>query len=175
VDWVLFPRPEVTCPFLYHQFEQHRCAWPTSLIVDLGDDGGTFRQAWRVHTESWLTLPGDPRRWPQDVRVDDGAAVITLRNGRPALRVGPGLHTVRGTFLWERLPESLPVPRDTGLVSLRVLGAAVAVPVIDDGGNLWLREERAAGGRRSPAIASRCAFSAVSWTRSRCSSSQGWN
>lgn len=144
VDWVLLPEPEARCPFVYNQFGQRRCAWPTALELELGAGGGRFRQQWSVHAESWITLPGDARHWPQDVRLDDTAAALTQRNGRPALQVGPGRHTVSGTFPWNRLPESLPIPRDTGLVSLSVEGKPVAAPVIDDAGNLWLRDRVAA-------------------------------
>lgn len=143
VDWVLFPDQEARCPYLYNQFEQRRCAWPTALELDLAEAGGRFHQQWSVQTESWITLPGDVKRWPQDVRVDDAAAAVTQRNGRPAVRVAPGRHTLSGNFTWDKLPESLPIPRDTGLVSLAVAGQAIAAPVVDDAGNVWLRDRHA--------------------------------
>jgi len=69
--------------------------------------------------------------------------VVTQRNGRPAIRVGAGRHTVSGELQWDRLPESLPIPRDTGLITLKVFGKSVASPIVDNAGNLWLREQRA--------------------------------
>ena len=143
VEWVLFPQKEITCPFLYNQFEQHRCAWPTTLELEISERGGKFRQHWQVHVDSWIPLPGDVRRWPQDVRIDDAAAVVTQRNGRPAVRIKAGRHAVSGELQWDRLPESLPIPRETGLITLNVRGQAVATPIVDNGGNLWLRDQRA--------------------------------
>ena len=143
VEWVLFPQKEITCPFLYNQFEQHRCAWPTALELDLGDRGGRFTQQWQVHADSWIMLPGDARHWPQNVRVDDGAASVTQRGNRPALQLTPGRHRVSGEFQWDKLPESLPIPRDTGLISLQAAGQPVAAPLVDDAGNLWIRDRHA--------------------------------
>jgi hypothetical protein len=52
-------------------------------------------------------------------RVDaGGAVVIERRAARPAER-GPA---PAGRFGWDRLPEVLPVPAQTGLVSLAVRG-----------------------------------------------------
>jgi hypothetical protein len=143
VDWVLFPQPEVVCPFLYNQFSQHRCAWPTALELNLEEKRGRFSQQWQVHAESWITLPGDARRWPQNVRVNELPARVTARDNRPAVRIGAGRHTVSGEFQWPQLPESLPVPRDTGLVTLVVSGKVVPVPLMDAAGNLWVRDRSA--------------------------------
>jgi hypothetical protein len=105
----------------------------------------------RVDARNAFALPGDAERWPEEVRVDGRPAAPSLAGGRPELRLEPGLHEVRGRFVWARLPAVLAVPRETGIVGLRLEGAAVPFPVRDELGRLWLRdagEEGQAGERR---------------------------
>lgn len=149
--WVLHGEEQKTCPFIYNRFDDHRCAWPTELDLELGGDGGRFKQAWQVDIDSWITLPGDAKRWPLDVSIDGVPVVVVQRNNRPAVWVKPGAHAVAGAFRWNKLPESLPVPRETGLIALGVEGKAVDVPVVDDGGNLWLKDRDAAASRTAVA------------------------
>ncbi|HLB31621.1 MAG TPA: hypothetical protein VJN91_08835, partial [Gammaproteobacteria bacterium] len=144
--WVLYGEESRTCPFVYNRFGDHRCAWPTALVLRLDAQGGTFSQSWQVHTQSWIALPGDPANWPQAVTVDDRPATLVRRNGRPQLQLDAGRHTLSGRFAWGRLPESLVIPRDTGLIDLEVSGSAVSAPVVDDTGNLWLKERAAEAG-----------------------------
>jgi hypothetical protein len=108
-------------------------------------------QELRLDAPSFVALPGDAERWPEDVRVDDEPAAPSLRDGRPELRLEPGLHELRGRFVWAQLPALLAVPQETGLVALRLGGAAVEFPERDELGRLWLRavgDEAQAGERR---------------------------
>ena len=143
--WVLYQQQEMTCPFLHSQPDAHWCAWPTALELSLADTGGRFTQQWQVHVESWITLPGDARHWPQDVTVNDAPASVTGHDGRPAIRLGPGRQQVSGAFAWAKLPESLPIPRNTGIIQLDVAGKDVGIPDVDEAGNLWLSQRRGAG------------------------------
>lgn len=139
VGWALYGAHNRTCPFLYNDFAEHRCAWPGTLQLDLSGHQGAFSQSWSVQRRSWITLPGDARHWPQQVTVDDAPAPVTVRKGRPAVRIDAGDHRIRGAFRWESQPESLALAPDTGLVSLTIDGRAVAFPDISKDGRLWLR------------------------------------
>lgn len=141
VDWVLHEVPDRDCPFLYNNHDQRRCAWPTSLALELDNDGGRFRQRWQVYQDSFLALPGDSKHWPQAVTVNDRSAVVQARDGRPMLYLAPGDYTVVGRFEWPQLPEALQVPADTGLLELAVNGQAIAFPDLNPQGQLWLREQ----------------------------------
>lgn len=149
--WVLYQEEEKTCPFLFSEFENHLCAWPSALDLGLTEQGGRFAQQWQVYADGWITLPGDARQWPQDVTVDDAAASVTEHDGRPAIRLKPGRHQIRGGFAWTRLPESLPIPRDTGIIQLEVAGRTVDSPDVDDAGNLWLKDRNAGGSKQAGA------------------------
>ncbi|NOZ10851.1 MAG: hypothetical protein GXP09_07435 [Gammaproteobacteria bacterium] len=140
VEWALHGEEQKTCPFTYNNEKQHYCAWPSELQLELDTRQGQFEQRWQVHSESWAALPGSPKHWPQSVKVDGQPAVVLNRGGRPTLKLAAGTHTVEGRFTWDRLPESLSIPRTTGLVGLKIKNRTVPFPNLDTGGRLWLRE-----------------------------------
>jgi hypothetical protein len=139
VNWVLQDQPEFDCPFLYNSFEQKRCSWPTQLNLDFTTTKGTFAISWDVFRESWVTLPGDQKHWPQNVTVNNKNAAVLEHNGLPAIKLPTGAHQIKGDFFWTAIPESLNIPADTGLVGLRINGANISVLSFRDG-QLWFTE-----------------------------------
>lgn len=139
-DWVLYGEEEIRCPFLYQNIKTRRCAWPTVLKLDLQSSQGSFSQQWHAYTDSFLTLPGDAKHWPQTVKVDGSDAIVVTRNGRPGVWVSAGKHSLSGRFHWSSMPESLLVPADTGLIDLKINNNVIPLPDIDASGKLWLRE-----------------------------------
>ncbi len=140
VKWVLQENEERTCPFLYQDSDQHRCVWPTSLQLTLDNKQGRFSQSWSVYKDSWLTLPGARGLWPQNVTLSNKPAIVNMHQGKPAIFVKAGIYTVSGQFLWDKLPETLSIPDDTGLLELSIQGRPVLFPDRDNQGRLWLRE-----------------------------------
>lgn len=142
--WVLHDQEDATCPFL-HGSDTRACAWPGRLELKLDDAGGRFTQAFKVYREAWLPLPGEAKRWPQAVQVDGRPAVVVPNadTGRPAVLLAAGEHTVTGAFAWDALPEALEIPPDTGLLSLAVKGAVVALPNRDGEGRVFLQRSAA--------------------------------
>jgi hypothetical protein len=114
------------------------CAWPGRLQLDLSPQGGRFTQRWVVYAESWVPLPGDAELWPQDTAGPEGPLPAVLRAGRPAVKLPPGDHTLAGRFDWQRRPDGLPLPPETGLVTLVLDGELVAAPRRERDGRLWL-------------------------------------
>ena len=74
VNWVLQDQPELGCPFIHNNYEQKRCSWPSQLDLDFIATKGTFGISWDVYKESWVTLPGDQKHWPQNVTANNKAA-----------------------------------------------------------------------------------------------------
>ncbi len=139
IPWIQHDKPEVACPFINDSAgEARRCQWPARLELDLGDKGGRFSQSWRVYTKGWVPLPGDARRWPQEVTVDGASAVVVTRGDRPGVELSPGTHAITGKFMWDSTPERLEVPPETGLLTLRLAGQDVPYPQRDASGALWL-------------------------------------
>jgi hypothetical protein len=139
VNWVLQDQPELGCPFIYNSYEQKRCSWPSQLGLDFTATKGTFAINWSVYKESWVTLPGDQKHWPQNVTANNKAATVLDRNGVPSIKLAAGAYQIKGDFFWEAIPESLNIPVDTGLIGLRINGATISMPSIRDG-QLWLTE-----------------------------------
>ena len=146
IEWVLHGNEDRRCPFVYTDATQRRCVWPTVLTLNLHNRQGQFTQTWQVYRDSWVSLPGSVQHWPQAVRINDEPALVSERQGRPAIHLTPGTHRVQGTFLWEQLPESLSIPDNTGLVTVTINDNPVVFPDLDNHGQLWLRDRDA--GRR---------------------------
>lgn len=143
VPWVLDQAPELGCTTVQGRAV---CLWPGRLSLELGTTGGTFALDLAADRALDLGLPGDALHWPQEVRLDGAPAPVFERDGGPRLRVGPGRHRVSGRFAWSRLPESLPVPAEIGVVALRLDGEPVGRPRRDEAGLLWLRASTEAAG-----------------------------
>lgn len=140
IPWVLQPLVDQACPYVHATSGERRCAWPSALALELGDTRGEFTQKWQTYAHGPAALPGDDRRWPQDVRVDGQPAVVIERDGRPQVMLDPGAHEITGVFLWDSMPEKLPVPAETGLLSLKLRNEAVPFPRRDNDGTLWLQK-----------------------------------
>jgi hypothetical protein len=136
VPWVLDSVPTLGCATVQGQAV---CLWPGRLALDLGAGGGTFGLDLSSDRPVEVRLPGGAERWPQDVRLDSASAPVFDRDGVPRLRAPVGRHRIAGRFTWARLPESLGVPPEIGLVDLRLDGQSVPRPRRDEGGLLWLR------------------------------------
>src|SRR6266481_4157057 len=148
-DWVMHGHEEAFCSLLQGSTDRRQCAWPSRLTLDLDGRAGRFTQDWLVQRAAWVPLPGDAARAPLDVRVDGKPAPVTFRSGVPSVRLERGAHTVSGTFAWDSLPELLPIPAETGLVSLALNGKPVAFPNRDPQGQLWLQRRAVASTEES--------------------------
>lgn len=139
VGWVLDAHPELECPLVDGQ---RLCAWPGRLMLELEDDGGTFRLDVVADRALDLPLPGDPAHWPQGVTLDGAPAPMRRLGEHPAVQLPAGRHRLVGRFRWSRLPESLAVPSEIALVDLRLRGVEVRFPRREAGGLLWLEASR---------------------------------
>ncbi|MGH6636657.1 MAG: hypothetical protein ACRED0_11200 [Gammaproteobacteria bacterium] len=140
IEWVLYAEPQRRCPFLYNAEEARRCAWPTRLQLNLGEKEGDFEILWHAYQTSEVKLPGGGLHWPQDVTADGKPLLVSQRDGRPVVELESGMHDIRGHLEWDRLPEELLIPEDSGIVGLTIQGQAVSSPRIGPEGKLWLRE-----------------------------------
>ncbi|MGD8932721.1 MAG: hypothetical protein PVI52_09130, partial [Chromatiales bacterium] len=138
IDWVLWEHQEQDCPMLYNA-AQRRCIWPAKLTLELNEQGGRFSQSLTVYRDVFVALPGSTRYWPQEVMIDGQPASLTGLEQSPQLLLEPGQHRIEGRFQWESLPETLPIPKATGLVSLIIEGEEQQHLQRKDG-QLWLRQ-----------------------------------
>lgn len=143
VPWVLEAHPDLACPLVG---EARLCAWPGVLRLELDDRGGSFELRVFADRALDLPLPGDAALFPREVSLDGRPALLRRLDAVPALALPAGEHAVRGAFRWQRLPESLPLPREIAVVDLRLRGAQVARPHREPGGLLWLAAREAEAG-----------------------------
>ena len=136
VPWVLDQVPTLGCATVQGQAV---CLWPGELKLDLGTSGGSFSLDLQADRAVDVRLPGSAEAWPQDVRLDGSPAPVFEHDGTPRLRAAGGRRHIAGRFAWARLPESLSVPAEIGLVDLRLDGQAVSRPRRDEAGLVWLR------------------------------------
>ena len=136
VPWVLDQVPSLGCATVQGQAV---CLWPGELKLDLAGSGGTFGLDLQADRAVDVRLPGSAEHWPQDVRLDGSPAPVFDHEGTPRLRAPAGRHRIAGRFAWARLPESLSVPAEIGLVDLRLDGQVLPRPRRDEAGLLWLR------------------------------------
>lgn len=148
VSWVLHDVDDHGCPPEYNSAENKRCVWAGRLELKLDGAGGAFRQSAKAYRKTWFALPGDAKRWPQNVTLDGMAAEVVSRNGQPGIWLPAGEHTLAGAFVWQALPDKLALTRETALIALSIKGQSVASPFIDESGLLWLARTavRAASG-----------------------------
>ena len=136
VPWVLDEVPTLGCATVQGQVV---CVWPGQLRLDTSSGGGSFGLDLSADRAADVRLPGTVEHWPQDVRLDGSPAPVFGADGTPRVRVAAGRHHLSGRFAWSRLPESLSVPAEIGLVDLRIDGQGVPRPRRDQPGLLWLR------------------------------------
>lgn len=126
------------------------CIWPSKLTLQVTPRRGTFSLDVQADAAGWLRLPGDAKYWPVSVTIDQKPAVVVENTNLPSLYLEPGHHVVAGELLWATPPESLPVPREIGIVALSVprdwaasttTSVEVEFPNRDEHGALWLHSE----------------------------------
>jgi hypothetical protein len=146
-NWVLDGQAFRHCPFLANtdgSGEGNRiCAWPARLTLELNQRGGRFTQTWESYSEGWVPLPGNLEYWPSAVTVNGVVAAVVARDGIPQIRASEGTFTIAGSFAWAKRPESLPIPAQTGMVSLNLDGHKVEQADRPDDA-VWLGKRREA-------------------------------
>jgi hypothetical protein len=140
-SWVLEKHPEIRCPVGFQDAGSRACIWPARLHLDVREDGANFEEVVTVFRTVWVEVPGDPDHWPIDIHRDGQPWTVLLRDGRPQVELPAGTHTLRGRFVWSRMPEALPIPVLAALVSFTKDARPVPRPTLR-AGKLWLTPKR---------------------------------
>ncbi|HSA59273.1 MAG TPA: hypothetical protein VLJ37_06265 [bacterium] len=138
--WVLKGREDQLCPF-FNGTAGTLCRWVSPMDLSLDDTKGSFSVQARIFEEAWIPLPGDADHWPQEVRAGGNALALVERDGRPQVFVPKGTYALTGVFSWDRLPDSLALPAEIGVVRLTLRGSPAARVQRDEDGRLWLESK----------------------------------
>ncbi|EIJ43265.1 hypothetical protein BegalDRAFT_2414 [Beggiatoa alba B18LD] len=139
IDWVLHEQTEKDCPYFY-QREEKLCRWASQLVISVEGQQARFKQSWHTFAAGTVALLGDANLWAQDVQLNGQPVAVMDIEGIPHIQLPAGESVVTGVLSWQRMPESIPVPPETGLVSLFIDGKPMAIPELDAEGRLWLRQ-----------------------------------
>lgn len=147
-QWLLKDYPQWDCPLIAQQKDRRLCAWPGVLQLEIARGKATFRQDWKLHGESVVTLPGSAEQWPYDVRIVslDGdlegrkrSVAVVYKGGKPTVTLEPGSYRLSGSLGWQEQPQYLSVPKHTALLSVRIGGKHISNLDIDSQGRLWIK------------------------------------
>lgn len=127
VEWVLHPHQNLNCPRDAQSGEVGRCAWVSSLNVDVSSRINFTMQV-QVFAASRVELPGSHPHWPTDVRANDAPVTVIGGNTRPSVMLDPGNYRLTGRINWGKQPSSLQLPKHTGIVNLQIDGKQVLRP-----------------------------------------------
>ncbi len=143
IPWVTEEHSERHCPFLYNDSRERYCDWPTAMQMELTPENGMFSMQGKVYQDSWVALPGGRSSWPQNVTLNQQPALVMDKDGIPSIKILanniPVSYQIKGEFLWQRIPDTLPMPMNTGLINLSINGNKIAAPNINDG-MLWIKD-----------------------------------
>ncbi len=138
LPWVLDAHRDLVCAQLGGQ---HNCAWPGTLQLDVGDDGGHFSLDVWLDRDDEVILPGDKHAWPLNVSVDGQPTVVEATpDGLARAQLQGGHHVVRGRFSWNSPPEVLSVPESIALLRWSLRDQAVET-VKREGDRLFLQQQ----------------------------------
>ena len=138
-DWVLHNQEEKLCPSTFNTSLRLTCSWPSRLEISASDGDGTFSQEWEIYAPTHVPLPGNSKTWPLSVSIAGKNIPVMDRGGSPSVFLPVGRHLIKGRWTWDTMPNTLVVPRKTGIVNLQLNGNAVAHPKRDQDGSLWLQ------------------------------------
>lgn len=144
IEWVLHGQEEIDCPLIYNSVANNICSWPSELELDFESRKAMFSQKWEVYSEGlWVQLPGNSKFWPALVEVNGEKWMVGKKNGNPAIFLeNSGVYTVTGVFNFDHRPEWIQIPKQSGLLSLKVSGQRVDFPHLDKMGRLWLKPDK---------------------------------
>jgi hypothetical protein len=139
-QWVMHEQTTYPCPFSPQDYNARVCAWPTSLHLELENNGASFSQHWQVYQSGYLALPGGDKLWPQSVMVNGTPAAIVTKDQRPWVYADAGAVDIRGRFEWASAPDAVPLPPETALLTVSRNGQRMAFPNLDAEGRFWLKQ-----------------------------------
>ncbi|MBH9551667.1 hypothetical protein [Inhella gelatinilytica] len=111
------------CPKAFDGQAEQPCVWPGHLSLKAEASGASFRMELQVLGKpAHVALPGEAGAWPQDVKSSGEALAVTEIDGRPAVWLTPGRHTVEGRLTWRTPPQDLQLPAGLGSLEASLSG-----------------------------------------------------
>ena len=143
VPWVMKGSEQLSCPFInnsqYSDKQNHICAWPSTLELNVKERSANFTQSWQVLTKSIITLPGNEKNWPLLVSVNKKYVPVFNHKDKPAIELVKGSYLIEGKFEWLKIPESISIPPQYAFVKMTINNQTIEFPKIETN-DLWLQK-----------------------------------
>lgn len=139
--WVLKGSEQLLCPIQYDNDQLHYCVWPSDLSLVLNDTQGQFEQHVMTYVEGFVSLPGELNVFPYDVKVNGKPFAVIAVDNVPSVFLPAGEYTISGQFAWKSIPDSFPLPRTLGTLTLKIGQTVLEQPDRDALGRLWIRRQ----------------------------------
>ncbi len=139
--WALWDVRDLDSPASYHDPKQALRLWPSRLALEVDGAGGRFGFSVTVFSGTWVPLPGDGELWPIEVTANGAVVPVVEHEGRPAVKLVAGQYDLTGAYRWQSVPQRIAMPAEIGILALTLDGQAVASPVWDAQGFLWLKRD----------------------------------
>jgi len=149
-EWVLYNKEDFFCPFEYHDEKNKHCAWISHMKIDFNEKSGIFSMRGILFAKQWIVLPGQNNYWPISVYMKNKSLAVIEKNKRPSVFLQSGKFSIKGEFIYKRLPEAIFLPENIGLIDLKVNGKKISNPFFSKDNRLWLKKnskENLAGNR----------------------------
>ncbi|MGB1261640.1 MAG: hypothetical protein ACPG52_01925 [Cognaticolwellia sp.] len=154
LPWVMEGNEHYTCPFInrttFATQQNHICAWPSILSLQVKNSTATFQQSWQVLASSIIPLPGNAEHWPLSVKVNLGSVPVIVHQGKPAVELKKGSYLITGQFNWSKIPQSIAIPNQYAFVKMSINGRNIAFPKVERN-ELWLQKLAPAQTEAEPA------------------------
>lgn len=141
-DWATWGDKNRNSPTPYNDAKRPLNHWPDRLSLEINRTNGQFELGLTVFAETWITLPGGRELWPLEVTGNNAPLAVLEHNQLPSVRLAAGTYLLKGKYRWDEMPQRIALPREIGLLSLKLEGAPVPIPSWDAEGFLWLKRSR---------------------------------
>ena len=147
-DWKSWATWEVTkndgLPTPYNNQSILLRMWPSAIDFKADSVGGSFAFLVDARLPGLITLPGSANEWPQEVTSNNVPVAVLSHSGLPVIRIeAPMKAEIKGVFRWSKMPQSIRIPSEIGVLKLTLNGQPVDLPVWDKDGQLWLQRTSA--------------------------------
>lgn len=140
LPWAMHGQASLLCPPAFNNEADKACTWPSDLSLHAEADGARFRYEVQVYgPAALLALPGEPGRWPTEVRADGQALPIAEQSDRPVALLAPGRHVIEGRIAWQEMPTDIRLPQGVGCLTVSIGGQTVQ-RTPDNEGRIWLKQ-----------------------------------
>ena len=143
--WVLHDQKQYNCPHEYNNEKKRHCVWISHLDLNLKKRNSHFSMKGIVFEAQYVLLPGQNGCWPDGVGTHKNLLAVIPFKEHPAVFLPEGPFEISGHFLYDHLPESLYIPPQLGLLTLKRDNKIVGEPFISKDYRLWLRNGQVRG------------------------------